>query len=76
MCLYLHENIISKIEGLNVQSELKVLNLSDNMLNTIENLGALTGLDSLYLARNRIGRNGISDIQGLLDVPHIVSLDL
>ena len=30
----------------------------------------------LYLARNRIGRNGLDDLRGLLDCPSITTLDL
>lgn len=33
-------------------------------------------LDNFYLARNRIGKNGIEDLIALLDCPTIASLDL
>jgi len=35
---YLQENLIKKIEGLDELSELRILNLTDNMLQTIEGL--------------------------------------
>lgn len=52
------------------------LNLSDNMIVTVEGLENLENLDMLYLARNRIGRNGLDDLRGLLDCPSITTLDL
>ena len=46
------------------------------MITTIENLSANTNLDSLYLKSNRIGRNGVSDLVGLLECPSIACLDI
>ena len=76
VCLYLHENCISKIENLDNQAAVRVLNLSDNLITKVENLGPCRVLDSLYLARNKIGRNGIEDLMGLLELPELTSLDL
>ena len=76
ICLYLHENVITKIEGLDNLAELRVLNLSDNMITTIEGLGGCNNLDSLMLGRNRIGKNGLDDLKGLLEAQAIVSLDI
>jgi len=76
ICLYLHENVVTKMENLEAQTELRVFNLSDNMISTIEGLGQCTKLDSLHLARNRIGKNGLDDLKGLLECPAIVALDL
>lgn len=72
----MHENVISKIENLDNLAELRVLNLSDNMITTVEGLAGCEKLDSLMLARNRIGKNGLDDLRGLLECPAIVSLDI
>ena len=57
-------------------NQLANLNLSDNMITTIEGLAGCERLDMLYLARNRIGRNGLADLRGLLECPSITTLDL
>ncbi len=75
-CLYVHENCITKIEGLDNCGKLANLNLSDNLISTVEGLSKLDNLDMLYLARNRIGRNGLDDLRGLLECPSITTLDL
>ena len=72
----MHENCISKVEGLGNMPELRVLNLSDNLILKVENLGNCAILDSLYLARNRIGRGGLDDLRGLLECPALTSIDL
>ena len=72
----MHENAIGKIESLNTLTALKVLNLSDNLITKVEGLECNTELDSLYLARNRIGCNSVDDLKGLLDCPSVISLDL
>ena len=46
------------------------------MISSIEGLEQLDSLDMLYLARNRIGRNGLDDLRGLLACPSITTLDL
>jgi len=56
--------------------ELVQLNLSDNLLRAIEGLENNKKLDSLYIKRNKIGLNGVSDLMGLLDCPSIACLDL
>ena len=75
-CLYAHENAVTKIEGLQNCRKLCNLNLSDNLITTIEGLENCESLDCLYLARNRIGRNGLDDLRGLLQCPSITTLDL
>ncbi len=72
----MHENCITKIEGLDNCGKLANLNLSDNLIATVEGLSKLDSLDMLYLARNRIGRNGLDDLRGLLECPSITTLDL
>lgn len=75
-CLYVHENCVTKIEGLDNCAKLANLNLSDNLISKVEGLSKLDSLDMLYLARNRIGRNGLDDLRGLLECPSITTLDL
>lgn len=75
MSLFLQENCIKKIEHISNLRNLKILNLSDNCIERIEGLEGLN-IDTIYLARNRIGRGGFEDIKGLLDCPSISCLDL
>jgi len=64
------------MEGLDNLTQLASLNLSDNMITTVEGLDNNARLDSLYLARNRIGKNGLDDIRGLLACPSLSLVDL
>ena len=66
--VYLHENCIEKIEGLDNLSQLANLNLSDNLIKKVENLKGLTSLSNLLLKRNRIGIKGLDDLYGLLEL--------
>jgi len=66
--LYLHENCIEKIEGLETLKNLCNLNLSDNCITKIENLNSCIKLQNLLIKRNRIGINGESDLNGLLNL--------
>jgi Leucine-rich repeat (LRR) protein len=74
--LYLQENLIARIENIDTLSNLHTLQLSDNCISSIENLSFNVKLDSLYLKSNRIGRNGVSDLIGLLECPSIACLDI
>jgi len=57
--------------------DLYALNLSDNLLEKIENLGNLTKLETIQLKRNRIGRNGgVDDVLGLLECPSLTVVDI
>lgn len=56
--------------------QLVQLQLSDNMISKIEGLSTLQELDTLYLARNRVGKNGLQDLYGLLECPSISTLDI
>jgi len=69
LSLYLHENCIEKIENLEALQLLANLNLSNNCITKIENLGCLNNLSNLLLKSNRIGNNGLSDLEGLLELP-------
>lgn len=75
-CLYIQENIFDKIENINHMKELHYLNLNDNYISTIENLADMPNLGTLQIKKNRIGRNGISDVIGLLEIPTISVLDI
>ena len=72
----MHENMIEKIEGLDTMSDLRCLNLSDNLITYVSGLGNLVNLDSIQLKRNRIGKNGIEDVIGLLECPSLTVVDL
>lgn len=76
MSLMLHENAILKMEGLDFLTKLRTMNLSDNCIVTIEGLKNCVVLDSLYIKQNRIGKNGISDLIGLLECPTISCLEI
>jgi dynein assembly factor 1 len=54
---------------------LRVLNLADNLIAKIEGLAGLQ-IDTLYLARNRIGHGGLDDLKGLLECQTISCLDI
>ena len=73
--LYMHENCIRKMEHLSTLRNLKIFNLAHNWIERIEGLEGLQ-LDTLYLARNRIGWNGIEDLKGLLECPSLTCIDL
>ena len=74
--LYLQENLISKIEGLDTLTDLYQVNLSDNIIPKIEGLSKLTRLESIQLRRNKIGKNGMEDVVGLLECPSLSVVDL
>ncbi len=75
-CLYLHENLIKKIENVSFLEALVILNLSDNFIETIENLEHNYSLESLQLKRNRIGINGLSDLEHLVRLKKLSALDI
>jgi hypothetical protein len=72
--LYLHQNMIEKIEGLETLINLYNLNLSDNCITKIENLKSLEKLSNLLLKGNRIGIDGMSDLEGLKELSPTVSV--
>ncbi|XP_035231033.1 leucine-rich repeat-containing protein 49-like isoform X2 [Stegodyphus dumicola] len=69
--LSLQQNQISVIENLELFSNLKFLDLSDNLIEQISGLDSLFSLRMLTLARNRIRY-----IDGLQSLHHLDSLDL
>ena len=72
--LYLHENIIERIEGLDQQLELDTLNLSKNYIKTIENLSHMKVLTNLNLANNHL--TTAADVSHVLDIPSLQTLDI
>ena len=83
--LYLQENLIEKMEGLETLTDLYALNLSDNIISKVEGLSTLTRLETLQLKRNRIGKvnpnneqpsSCVEDLKGLLECPSISVLDV
>ena len=64
------------MENLDHLKELRVLNLSDNLIKRVEGIEGCSDLDTLYLGRNHIGKNGIEDLKGLLDCPKLSCIDL
>lgn len=65
-CLYLQENLIAEIAGLDTLTLLSNLNLTDNMIERVTGLSQLTRLSNMQLKRNRIGSMGLEDVIGLL----------
>ena len=78
--LYLHENLITKIEGLENLRELRQINLSKNLISQISGLENCAKLDSILIVGNRLGQDEeISDVEalkGLLDAPTLEILDI
>jgi len=74
--LYIQENMFDKIENLNHLKDLHYLNLNDNYIKTIENLSDMPNLGTLQIKKNKIGKNGLSDWMGLLDLQTITVLDI
>ena len=46
------------------------------MIEKVSGLGKLTKLSNLQLKRNRIGTDGLNDVNGLLECPSISALDI
>ncbi|CAI2367182.1 unnamed protein product [Moneuplotes crassus] len=74
--LYIQENLFEKIENLNHLKDLHYLNLNDNYITTIENLAGIEDLNTLQIKKNKVGKNGLSDVMGLLDVLSLSVLDI
>jgi dynein assembly factor 1 len=58
-------------------TNLRALNLTDNLIQKIEGLECLHSLETLQLKRNRIGKfGGLDDALGLLQCPSLTVVDL
>jgi len=75
-CLFLQENMINKISGLENLTDLRTINLTSNFIEKIEGLSQCTMLDTLLLKQNRIGKNGLDDLKGVLEIPSLRVLDI
>ena len=64
------------MENLEFNTELRTINLTDNLLVSIDCLTELKNLGTLLLKRNRLGNNGIQDIEKILECPSISVLDI
>jgi dynein assembly factor 1 len=73
--LFLQDNCIKHISGLENCPDMWTINLSGNFIERIEGLENLKGLNSLIISKNKIGFNGVADIEKLVDT-NIVSLDI
>jgi len=69
--LYLGQNKISRIEGLNHLVNLKIISLQSNRITKIEGLDCLVNLEELYLSHN-----GIQVMEGLKKNEKLKILDL
>lgn len=78
LSLFMQENVIEEIEGLETLVKLRNLNLADNCLRKVGGLGGCVELETLNLKRNRIGAGGtgVDDLRGLLECPSLTSLDI
>lgn len=68
--------MINNIDNLKPLFELVSLNLSDNFISKIENLEHNINLETLVISRNKIGINGLSDVEDLIKIPKLSSLDI
>lgn len=69
--LFMASNKITAIEGIDLFSDLKILELGFNRIRQIENIGHLTLLEELWLGRNRI-----TEIERMETLTHMRKLSL
>ena len=73
-CLYLGQNMISHISGLESLKFLENLDLSQNGIHAVDNLSCLPKLRTLNLSGNKIRSR--ADVEHLTTCPSLTSLDL
>eukprot|EP00928_Gymnodinium_smaydae_P082872 TRINITY_DN66141_c0_g1_i1.p1 TRINITY_DN66141_c0_g1~~TRINITY_DN66141_c0_g1_i1.p1 ORF type:complete len:584 (-),score=123.03 TRINITY_DN66141_c0_g1_i1:65-1744(-) len=73
--LFLQENCISHISGLETCTQLWNINLSNNFITRISGLSHLKNLNTLCIAKNRLGAEGVEDLAELAETT-ICSLDI
>jgi Leucine-rich repeat (LRR) protein len=71
---YLQQNLISKIENLEMLDNLDTLTLSENMLTDLNNASKIPKLHSLQVNQNHL--HNLEDIQDLRDCANLSILDL
>eukprot|EP00667_Euglena_gracilis_P016111 EG_transcript_16828 len=72
--LFLHQNCIQEMEGLDHLKLLDTVNLSDNFIGKIENLSGCTQLRTLNLKGNKL--RDLEDLIHLVECPSITVLDV
>lgn len=72
--LYLHQNCITRISGLETLQYLDNLNLSENFISRVEGIDSCIRLTSLNLAKNEL--RTIEDVIHLVKCPSLVMLDI
>merc|ERR1711988_764488 len=75
-CLYIQENCLNKIEGLEKLTDLRNINLTQNWIRKIEGFDNNPLVSSLQIKSNHIGCDGLSDIEYLTKMPALSSLDI
>jgi dynein assembly factor 1 len=73
--LFFQQNCIRRISGLENTLDLWSINLSENFIEKIENISHLRRLNTLTIAKNRIGWKGLGDYLHLKDTC-IATLDI
>lgn len=77
--LYIQENCVEDMEGLENLKDLRVLNLNENMVRKVSGLAGCETLDTLYLKNNRLGQDESGDVEtlkGLLERPSLTCVDI
>lgn len=76
--IYFQDNFIKDFRGLKPFTQLKLLNLTNNDIITIDDgiLDLKDTLENLYLKNNKIGMNGLSDLQNLTQMKLIATMDI
>lgn len=67
------------MEGIENLKVLSILNLNDNIIEKVTGVEESPKLSTLYLKRNKLGRNkdgNLDTLKGLLDCPSITCLDI
>jgi len=75
-CLYVQENCIREISGLDKMTDLRNINLTQNWITKIEGFDNNPQVSSLQIKGNNVGQNGLSDIEYLPKMPALSSLDI
>ena len=73
-CLFLQQNLLTRISGLHTLVNLRTLDLSNNKISHVEGLSTLENLGTLNLARNSLATT--DSIEHLTTLTALKSLDL
>eukprot|EP00658_Telonema_sp_P-2_P009010 TRINITY_DN13411_c0_g1_i5.p1 TRINITY_DN13411_c0_g1~~TRINITY_DN13411_c0_g1_i5.p1 ORF type:complete len:497 (+),score=122.32 TRINITY_DN13411_c0_g1_i5:41-1492(+) len=72
--LFLQQNCIQRMSGLEQLEELVAINLSENLIKRVEGISNLTKLNSLQLSQNYI--EGYDDLEQLVECQSLSSIEL